>query len=84
MLSLLETLLTFVGVMLVLALAAQSLQELVKSLLALKGQAAPRGLKGLVQEAQKWRSARSEHNVERPPAGARHGYPERSARHERA
>ena len=51
MLSLLETLLTFVGVMLVLALAAQSLQELVKSMLALKGQAALRGLKGLVHEA---------------------------------
>ncbi|HZN96647.1 MAG TPA: hypothetical protein VFB61_02865, partial [Gemmatimonadales bacterium] len=51
MLSLLETLLTFVGVMLVLALAAQSLQELAKAMLALKGQATLRGLKGLVHEA---------------------------------
>src|SRR5215210_5055557 len=51
MLSLLETLLTFVGVMLVLALAAQSLQELVKAMFALKGQTTLRGLKGLVNEA---------------------------------
>jgi hypothetical protein len=51
MLSLLETLITFIGVMLVLALAAQSLQELVKIMFALKGQAALRGLKGLVNEA---------------------------------
>jgi hypothetical protein len=51
MLSLLETLLTFVGVMLVLALAAQSLQEVVKAMFALKGQAALRGLRGLIYEA---------------------------------
>jgi hypothetical protein len=51
MLSLLETLLTFIGVMLVLALAAQSVQELVKVVFALKGQAALHGLRGLINEA---------------------------------
>jgi hypothetical protein len=55
MLSLLETLLTFVGIMLVLALAAESLQELVKAGFALKGQAALRGLRGLISEAVKSR-----------------------------
>src|SRR3954467_7515362 len=51
MLSLLETLITFIGVMLVLALAAQSIQEMVKVIFALKGQAALRGLRGLINEA---------------------------------
>jgi len=51
MLSLLETLITFIGVMLVLALAAQSVQELVKIIFALKGQAALHGLRGLINEA---------------------------------
>lgn len=51
MLSLLETLLAFVGVMLVLALAAQSLQELIKAMFALKGQAALHGLEGLIHES---------------------------------
>jgi hypothetical protein len=53
MLSLLETLITFIGVMLVLALAAQSIQELIKIIFALKGQAALRGLRGLINEAVK-------------------------------
>ena len=51
MLSLLETLITFIGVMLVLALAAQSIQELIKIIFALKGQTALRGLRGLINEA---------------------------------
>lgn len=51
MLSLLEVLVTFIGVMLVLALAAQSVQELVKIVLALKGQATLHGLRGLLNEA---------------------------------
>jgi hypothetical protein len=51
MLSLLEVLVTFIGVMLVLALAAQSVQELVKIVLALKGQATLHGLRGLLHEA---------------------------------
>jgi uncharacterized protein YidB (DUF937 family) len=51
MLSLLETLITFIGVMLVLALAAQSVQELVKIVFALKGQATLHGLRGLINEA---------------------------------
>ncbi|NNG16591.1 MAG: hypothetical protein HKM89_08930 [Gemmatimonadales bacterium] len=51
MLSLLAVLLTFVGAMLVLALAAESLQELIKVVFAFKGQARVKALSGLVVEA---------------------------------
>jgi hypothetical protein len=47
----LEVLLSFVGVMLVLALAAQSMQELVKVVFAIKGQTTRRALEGLLTEA---------------------------------
>jgi hypothetical protein len=50
---LLETLLAFVGVMLVLALAAQSVQELLKVMFAIKGMTTMRGLQGLLAEAAK-------------------------------
>jgi hypothetical protein len=53
MLALLETLLAFVGVMLVLALAAQSVQELLKVMFAIKGMTTLRGLEGLLTEAAK-------------------------------
>jgi len=49
--ALLEVLLSFVGVMLVLALAAQSMQELVKVVFAIKGQTTRRALEGLLTEA---------------------------------
>ncbi len=51
MASLLETLITFVVAMLVLALAAQSVQELIKVAFALKGRVALKALRGLVREA---------------------------------
>ncbi len=51
MASLLEVAITFIGVMLVLALAAQSLQEVVKIVFAVKGQARRRALEGLIGEA---------------------------------
>ena len=53
MMALLETLLAFVGVMLVLALAAQSVQELLKVMFAIKGMTTRRGLEGLLTEAAK-------------------------------
>lgn len=49
--SLIEVLLTFVGVMLVLALAAQSLQELLKTAFTVKGQTTLAALRALVIEA---------------------------------
>lgn len=49
--SLLSILLAFVGVMLVMALAAQSLQELVKASFAFKSQTTMRALRGLIVEA---------------------------------
>jgi hypothetical protein len=53
MMALLETLLAFVGVMLVLALAAQSVQELLKVMFAIKGMTTRHGLEGLLTEAAK-------------------------------
>ncbi len=53
MASLLEVLIAFVAVMLVLALAAQSLQEVIKIMFAVKSQTAVRALRGLVLEAAK-------------------------------
>jgi hypothetical protein len=53
MASLLEVLLTFVGAMLVLALIAQSVQELVKASLAIKGSTARRALERLIMEASR-------------------------------
>jgi hypothetical protein len=49
--SLLTTLLTLVAVMLVLALAAQSIQEIIKAMFTIKGQTARRALKGLITES---------------------------------
>lgn len=49
--SLLMTLVTFIGLMLVLALAAQSVQEVIKAMFTIKGQTALRGLQGLISEA---------------------------------
>jgi hypothetical protein len=51
--SLLEIVLAFVAVMLVLALAAQSLQEIIKIMFAIKSQAAVQALRGLIFEASK-------------------------------
>jgi hypothetical protein len=51
MMSLLETALALLGVVLVLALAAESLQEIVKSSLALKGHTTLQALEHLVTEA---------------------------------
>jgi hypothetical protein len=45
--------LAFVAVMLVLALAAQSLQEVIKIMFALKSQAAVKAIRGLIREAAK-------------------------------
>ena len=53
MASLLEVVIAFVAVMLVLALAAQSLQEVIKIMFAVKSQTAVRALRGLVLEAAK-------------------------------
>jgi|SRR6267378_444564 len=53
MASLLEVVIAFVAVMLVLALAAQSLQEVIKIMVAVKSQTAVRALRGLVLEAAK-------------------------------
>ena len=53
MASLLEVVIAFVAVMLVLALAAQSLQEVIKIMFAIKSQTAVRALQGLVLEAAK-------------------------------
>lgn len=49
--SLLEALLTFVSVMLILALIAQSVQELLKVIFAIKASTARHALEGLVTEA---------------------------------
>lgn len=49
--SLLEVLVTFIGVMLILALAAQSVQEMIKIIFAIKSQTALRALRGLIGEA---------------------------------
>ena len=51
MTSLLEVALTLVGVMLVLALAAQSIQEVIKASFALKGRTSLQALDRLVAEA---------------------------------
>ena len=51
MTSLLDVLLTFVGVMFVLALAAQSVQELLKAMFVFRGQAMRKALEGLIAEA---------------------------------
>src|SRR6266704_166617 len=51
MASLLEGVITFIGVMLVLSLAAQSLQEVIKIMFAVKGQARRQALEGLIAEA---------------------------------
>jgi hypothetical protein len=51
MTSLLDVLLTFVGVMFVLALAAQSIQELIKAMFVFRGQAMKKALEGLITEA---------------------------------
>jgi hypothetical protein len=51
MISLLEVLITFVGAMLILALVAQSVQELIKVVLAVKGSTARRALQRLVTES---------------------------------
>src|SRR6266545_2055149 len=51
MASLLEVLIAFVAVMLVLALAAQSLQEVIKIMFAVKSQTAVRALRGLLLES---------------------------------
>src|SRR5205809_3213706 len=53
MASLLETLVTFMGVMLILALAAQSVQEIIKIVFAIKSQTALRGVRGVVVGAAK-------------------------------
>lgn len=49
--SLLATLIAFVGVILVLALAAQSLQEILKTILVIRGRTMLRSLGGLIREA---------------------------------
>lgn len=49
--KLLETLLAFVGVMFVLALAAQSVQELLKAAFTIKGQTLLKAVEGLVRES---------------------------------
>ncbi len=49
--NLLQTLITFVGVILVLALAAQSVQEILKTIFTLKGSAQLKAIEGLVREA---------------------------------
>ena len=49
--TLLEALLTFVGVMFILALAAQSIQELIKTMFVLRGQAMKHALAGLIGDA---------------------------------
>jgi hypothetical protein len=51
MVNLLQGLLTFVGVMLVLALAAQSIQEVLKTMFVVKGATQMRAMEGLVREA---------------------------------
>jgi polyhydroxyalkanoate synthesis regulator phasin len=51
MTSLLDVLLTFVGVMFVLALAVQSVQELLKAMFVFRGQAMRKALEGLITEA---------------------------------
>ena len=53
MMSLLEVLITFVSAMLILALIAQSVQEVIKVIFAIKGATARRALEGLVREAAK-------------------------------
>lgn len=49
--GLLQTLLAFVGIILVLALAAQSIQEIIKTIFTLKGSAQLKAIEGLVNEA---------------------------------
>lgn len=49
--KLLETLLAFVGVMFVLALAAQSIQELIKAMFTIKAQTLFKAVEGLVRES---------------------------------
>ncbi|NOT08892.1 MAG: hypothetical protein HOP28_11885 [Gemmatimonadales bacterium] len=53
MTTLLETLLAFVGTMLVFALAAQSVQEVLKTMFVIKGRTMLRAVEGLVREATK-------------------------------
>ena len=52
--NLLQTLLSFIGVMLVLALAAQSIQEILKTMVVLKGNAQLKAMEGLVREATRF------------------------------
>jgi hypothetical protein len=54
MTNLLLALLTFVGVMLVLALAAQSIQEILKTMFVIKGATQMRAMQGLVREAVRY------------------------------
>ncbi len=49
--SLLETLITSVGTILVFALAAQSIQEMLKSIFAIKGRTMQAAIEGLVRES---------------------------------
>jgi len=49
--SLLETLLTFVGTILVFALAAQSIQEMLKTIFAIRGRTMQAAIEGLVRES---------------------------------
>src|ERR1044071_8377809 len=51
MTSLLEVLITFVSAMLILALIAQSVQEIIKVIFAIKGSTARHALEGLVRQA---------------------------------
>jgi hypothetical protein len=53
MLQMLEVLITFVGVILVMALAAQSIQEIIKMMFAIKGRTSLEALKGLLVESSK-------------------------------
>jgi hypothetical protein len=53
--GLLQTLLAFVGIILVLALAAQSIQEIIKTMFTLKGNAQLKALEGLVREAVRYK-----------------------------
>jgi len=49
--SLLATIVAFVGVILVLALAAQSVQEILKTIFVIRGRTMLRSLRGLIEEA---------------------------------
>lgn len=52
--NLLQALIAFVGVMLVLALAAQSVQEILKTMVVLKGRAQLKAMEGLIREATRF------------------------------